>query len=188
MFSITPEGLSVENKFYSTDYVLYCEGESMDDDVLCLDELYWTKIFNNFGFSVKCKGLGSKGKLKEFSKLIKTNTENVIVAMDRDYDDFYESLDDNHKIIYTYGYSFENDVIFGLNPKLVGSMFVNARNDNIFDYQMKQFLMKIEKDVKRAALIDIRYIKSPVAFFDREKPLSIINYQLSIIQRKIRHI
>ncbi len=175
MFKRTDAGISAENKFYDSDYILYCEGSpDYVEDVLSPDELFWSKLFADFGIKVKCKSVGSKNNLKYFTNLIIRETPNILVAMDRDYDDFYGPMKEHKRIIRTFGYSFESDIAYLFDVKKVGNLFVNLRNNDIFEMKLDKFLESIEINIKRASIIDIKYFKSEIPLFNRRSPQSII--------------
>lgn len=122
-FSRTNSGLSNLNLFCQSDLIAYTEGGSKSyslEEVLdgkysksSIDIKFWTCIFNTLGCSKKItfRAIGSKNSGKELTeKIINGNIKNSIIIKDRDLDDFLESVIDHPNVIYTKGYSWENDV------------------------------------------------------------------------------
>ncbi|MEL7341062.1 MAG: hypothetical protein AAGM67_11285, partial [Bacteroidota bacterium] len=87
MFTRTERGLSNEHLFYGVEFIVYCEGETVEGESSSLDEVFWTAVFSNNGRAVKCKSFGGKDALVALAtKVSEGEIENVVVAMDRDYD------------------------------------------------------------------------------------------------------
>ena len=115
--------LSVQAKFHRVDLMVLTEGgssEVAEVDSLYLhkreivnDTIFWRIVFEKFGFpnSVHYKAMGSKAHLKTYAnEIISENINNLCVAMDTDLDDLNGEKIDAVGILYTYGYSWENDV------------------------------------------------------------------------------
>lgn len=125
-FTRTPHGLENMHKFYGTDYIVYVEGGQTQytfDQVIkynkvndsAIDIAFWGAVFVKFGlkFSYIIKAVGSKTTALEIAKVVVSQAKKcsrIIVAMDRDYD-FINKVNIKHpRVIYTYGYSWENDL------------------------------------------------------------------------------
>ena len=107
------DALSVLHQFEGSKFVVYVEGK---DDVA-----FWKKRFDQFCGKNICKVLpikqnkeasaNGKIQLHELMKKIEENKIfNVIAASDQDYDKFLSNIIDHPRIVYTYGYSFENSI------------------------------------------------------------------------------
>lgn len=175
MFARSDAGLSGEHLFYDVDYIVYCEGSPVEGEGATLDELFWHRIFTERGFSVYCKSLGSKTVVKPMAeKVVAENLQNVLVTMDRDYDELRGELIDDRRVIYTYGYSWESDVFSEFRVEPVLSLFATVtRKKKIID-DFADFISRNSASLKRLALLDFKYIAYQEALFDRQKPLSII--------------
>lgn len=175
MFSRTPLGLANEHLFYRVDYMVYCEGESAAQDVLSLDEAFWTKVFGVGAKSVRVKSVGSKTNAQPFvSGICSGVLKNTIVAMDSDYTHCVGCAIDHPQIFYTRGYSWESDVIHQLDFERVLSLFCNVRDVSAAKTRFERFVERNQRIFWRACLIDMRYISAPRALFNRGKPASII--------------
>ncbi|MEZ8790355.1 hypothetical protein AB6D86_00600 [Vibrio splendidus] len=122
-FTRTNSGLSNNRLFSGVDIVVYTEGGSKSyslEDVengkfnnQSVDIKFWSGIFKAAGFNkkVKFKALGSKNSSsKIYEKIISGKIKNVAIALDRDMDFILSSPKLSPFVLYTNGYSWENDV------------------------------------------------------------------------------
>jgi hypothetical protein len=128
----TPSGLKNEYLFHSVDLVVYVEGaasknisqvlagehETTSDDIR-----FWSAIFSVFAdrTTIKFKAVGGKSVLIEIARLVRgASQRRTLVAMDRDFDTYIGmNLMDKH-VIYTHGYSWENDT---WQPEVIEDVF-----------------------------------------------------------------
>lgn len=114
-FTRTAAGLSNSAQFYDVDAVLYVEGkpQTVADSVGSLDLLFWRTVFNsyapNLSVQILCKG-GKPILLELADQVQREEIPNVLIGMDRDYDPELGSSIDHPAVLYTWGYSWENDV------------------------------------------------------------------------------
>lgn len=125
MFRRTAAGISNQALFFDVDIVVFVEGSMKDGQTFSKDQayagqcnshsidvIYWQSIFAIFlpGPKFKFRPLGSKSTLLSIGEDITGGKiRNVYVAMDRDFQ--LNGLNIKGKgIIYTYGYSWENDI------------------------------------------------------------------------------
>jgi len=120
-FRRTESGLTNLYLFFGVDTVVYLEGGSS----ICRDDVdqglyadstqdirFWQTIFNIYRSDKKYKfcSVGSKETVKSIATdIMEGRVNNVIAAMDRDFDHINGRLLVANNIIYTYGYSWEND-------------------------------------------------------------------------------
>jgi hypothetical protein len=122
-FTRTNSGMSNMHLFYGVDIIIYTEGGSKSfstDEVEAgeyskssVDIKFWDGVLkaNNFGKRVQFRAIGSKTSSKLIcEKILNGDIENVAIAMDRDLDQYFGGLLDSPFILYTKGYSWENDV------------------------------------------------------------------------------
>lgn len=176
MFVRTDLGLGSEHLFHGVDFVVYCEGSSVDGEAASLDELFWQRIFSEYGIEVYCKSLGSKTVLKPLAeKVIADDVQNTLVAMDRDYDDLRGGTIKDRRVFYTFGYSWESDVFSSLRVEKTISLFVTiAKKERIVE-DFEDYILRQTRILKRLTLLDFKYIAHEQALFDRQKPMSIIS-------------
>lgn len=177
MFTRTERGLSNEHLFYDVEFIVYCEGETVEGESSSLDEVFWTAVFSNSGRAVKCKSLGGKDALVAFAaKVLESEIENVVIAMDRDYDHLTGNVIDHRKVVYTYGYSWESDAIYALDFDLVIAAFVNLTDPAPIRGEFQSYFKRQSSSLRRPFALDFKYIGCDTALFDRGKPLSIVAF------------
>jgi len=125
--------------FMKAEFVVWTEGGSVDlavDQILegygtveTNDVYFWQRIFDKFGPGghYYIKSVGSKSTLVSLADLIDEGLENVFICMDRDYDFIDNAQIDSKWAIYTYGYSWENDII---TPDCIHSMLTMFCTEN----------------------------------------------------------
>lgn len=120
-FRRTNSGLNNLYLFYGVDAVVYLEGgnsltrEDVDNGLYSnstADIRYWQALFSFYrpGKRFQFCSIGSKQTVKSIADdVIRQNIKNIIVAMDRDFDNINATLTFNQNVIFTRGYSWEND-------------------------------------------------------------------------------
>lgn len=178
MFLRTDGGLDSERLFYGVDFTVYCEGERSEDGHSSLDEVFWEQIFHRHGIKVKCQGRGQKRDLLQIAeeKIIGGKTSNLIVAIDRDYDDLQGDQEDHPQVIYSYGYSVESDIILSLDFSRALSLFVTLTADRQEPIRISysEFFQRQSDELRRVFALDFKYIGHEEALFNRSRPQSII--------------
>jgi hypothetical protein len=138
-FHRTPSGLSNLAVFLGVDVVVYLEGGERHYTLTDLenetsasenyDTMFWQAVFRVFRPRLKAhfKSIGSKTTVLSVSRLVAAgNVRNVVTALDRDLDHVRRAKLRHPNILYTYGYSWENDVFTRVNLKtLTGRMCMN---------------------------------------------------------------
>lgn len=121
-FHRTASGLSNLYLFQGVEVVVFVEGGRTCTlaEVLqgtftagCSDVKFWHELFEYFrpGLKVHFRAVGSKSTLNSIATLVSTGTvHRVVVCMDRDFDDCCGTLINSPNVMYTFGYSWENDV------------------------------------------------------------------------------
>ena len=122
-FHRTPQGLSNQATFTKVDTIVFAEGgsrrftlaelEAGEGNSSTLDAAFWSTIIRACkpGRKIEVRSVGNKQTVKAIAQLlIKGVIRNVAVALDRDFDDRRGCKLIHQKILYTYGYSWENDV------------------------------------------------------------------------------
>lgn len=176
MFARTDAGISSEYLFYGVDFVVYCEGLEQTGASASADELFWTTVLQAQGVKCKCKSMGSKSNVLPIAEKIRSESiSKTIAAMDRDYDDVFCDLILHPNVLYTFGYSWENDVLQTLDIGISAAMFFDTVDLNSVSDRFAAFQSKQASTVSRACMIDIAYVRSAQALFDRQKPMAIIS-------------
>lgn len=176
MFIRTDVGIASEHLFYDVDYIVYCEGPEQSDTSASLDELFWTTVLTAQGIRCKCKSVGSKSNVRPIAeKVANSDLPNTIAALDRDYDDGFGDTIDHPRVVYTFGYSWENDVAQTINLEVCASLFFDTLDYKLLGDSLEEYRTKQISSLKRACLVDIAYVRSSHALFDRQKPMAIIS-------------
>ena len=123
-FRRSSRGLSNLHMFAKVDLVVFTEGGSRtipkdrasggETQNPGMDVVFWRELFNKAlpGIKVSFRALGSKNVLKDIATdVVRQKTERVCVAMDRDYDAHWGRLVRSRNVIYTRGYSWENELL-----------------------------------------------------------------------------
>lgn len=111
----TPAGISNEHLFHKSEAVVYVEGgKSFKGSVpaASTDLLFWRSLFDLFAvghclhFKPRC---GKQELLPIADGIANGSLTAVVVCMDRDHD-HVRGLRQHPRVLYTFGYSWENDV------------------------------------------------------------------------------
>lgn len=114
-FQRTVQGISNLATFHCVDFIVFTEGKVDDPSISngCHDKVFWHRMFGIFSPQKKVKVLsrGSKTDLIPIAEDVANGRiSKTIVTFDRDYDDIIGNPYSHPMIIYTYGYSWENDI------------------------------------------------------------------------------
>lgn len=180
-FNRTISGLNNLHKFFKVDFVVYVEGgnKSYTKDEVLLgnfnketeDIIFWNQIFNNFKAdqSFKFKSVGSKNTIKELAEdLLTGKLKNTYLAMDNEFDEVYNGRIKHPQILYTFGYSWENDIWNANTIKLIIEELsaIKIKSKNI-DKNFSSFL----RNIKVAVYADAYLFKQKNSFLPRKKSL-----------------
>ena len=157
-FLRTNSGLSNLAIFRSVDVVVFTEGgesrhildETEETLFLAqtLDKVFWENILTSckFRYSFVSYSIGSKHNLNDIAQRIESEVvSNVIVAMDTDTDDLENRMLTSPLILYTYGYSWENDVFDE-------EVLVDYVRNNVANTVLKDSLTRRIKDIYESSL------------------------------------
>ena len=140
-----------------------------------MDEVFWTQIFEEHGKKIKCKSIGSKPNLlKLAAKVSSEHIPNVVIAMDRDYDHLRGTSVEHPQVLYTFGYSWESDIMLEFNFDSAISLFANVKDRKAIGVEFDTYRAKQSAILRRVFALDFKYIGHSERLFDRSKPKSII--------------
>ncbi len=177
-FTRTQSGLSNLALFHGVDFIVFSEGgcESYSyGDVIngkfnekAVDIKFWSGIFSkhNFNKTIEYRALGSKTSLQKICQLIIENKiSNVIVVLDSDLDGFLGSRFNSPYILYTQGYSWENDVY---HPELVkeqiSSFIFTAKLLPKYINILNQAYKNFDRHAHRLLMLEIMFRQNDVRF------------------------
>lgn len=162
-FIRTSSGIQNEHLFHDVDYIVYLEGGNHSytlEDITTkslfndntLDIAFWKNQFNNHYSNCNCKfkSIGSKTVLKELSDIvISNNITSIIICMDSEFDELLNNKIQNPRVLYTYGYSWENEVF---NPLILENLVIlftaMGECSDLIRTRYENFLSNIKDGVK----------------------------------------
>lgn len=184
-FVRTNSGLSNFHAFFDVEYIVYTEGgdpskiDVDDNEVWSIDSIFWKSAFRRFlpDLKIKIKSLGSKEFVKPYAEKILTNSiSNSIAVFDRDYDIYRGELMAHSRILYTHGYSWENDVC---RPELVISILSGVHPSGKISEEciteIKHRYTNFLKSIGRVVFVDLLCGMVKIQGVDREKFWALID-------------
>jgi len=121
-FTRTVSGLSNQHLFHNVDYVVFVEGgqsftklqvDQGHFNEQSIDTIFWKKVFDKYkdDANIKFKAVGSKSVILKIAEdIVSNNLTSIYVAMDQEFDIILSKMYKHDRILYTFGYSWENDV------------------------------------------------------------------------------
>lgn len=177
-FKRTQSGLKNQHQFYNVDLVVFVEGGDKSftkEEVfsgLFHDEtediIYWRNIFLTFRHSqkIKFKSVGSKPTIKEIAlDVIDGKLSTVMVCMDNEFDEILKRRIQHPNVLYTYGYSYENDI---WNGEVVKSVIQELSAVKIENYIIEEVFNRFLSHLKLAVYADGYQFKKGDSFFPRK--------------------
>lgn len=178
-FKRTNKGISNQHLFYGVDLVVYLEGgpkaynkEQVYNDFFheeTDDIIFWGNLFNRFktATKVKFKSIGSKTTIKEIAvDIIAGKINSVMVAMDNEFDEILAQRIENDNVLYTHGYSWENDV---WSHEVIRAVIQELSAINIEPDDIKQNFENFISKIKIGVLADGYLFSKGNSFFPRQK-------------------
>jgi len=186
-FRRTASGLSNQHLFHNVDLVVFTEGGfslskhevySGKFNISSIDVVFWQNIFEKYrkDLTVKIKALGSKSTLLEVAEDIRTKKiTKVVTALDGEFDKLFSRNLRHENILYTYGYSWENDVwCLETIQNVVQELSALKLTGNELNYHYSKFL----KDVKIGVYADGYLFWKGGSFFQRKGHLKCMKCDL----------
>jgi hypothetical protein len=168
-FIRTPPGLSNQATFLDVDLVIFAEGgatsfsfdevEQGADNGETPDVAFWRAVIEVFSQQTKTfhvKSVGSKVTVRAIADLIVAgSTKKVVAAMDKDLDDLRLTQIVHTNVLYTRGYSWENDVWSEETATAVLKSIVPERNNRkVASDQIRAFFDDLESTFASAVRLD----------------------------------
>lgn len=191
-FRRTSSGLSNLHLFVHAHAVVFLEGgpisytrEKIEEGEFSqnsADIRFWQPLFAHYRPNRKYqfRSIGSKEAVKSIAIDINNgNISNVIAVMDRDFDNITGDIVDGDNILYTYGYSWENDCWSKktINSAVISLTGLCATSINDVDVIVSELFDCFFKQVKNAVRADSLLLQNGASFFDREKPARYISIE-----------
>jgi hypothetical protein len=187
-FIRTSSGLGNQFLFYDVDAVVFVEGGqkswSIEEIHLnnyndsSIDIIYWRNLFNRFksASNIKFKAVGSKTTIKAIAEeIIRNNFNYVIAAMDSEFDDFHNLKLSHKNVLYTKGYSWENDV---WDDELTFSILEDISGEEIDKDLIAKCFNNFIEDIKESVIADAYLFANNLSFFPKQGHLKCIDCTL----------
>lgn len=175
-FVRTSTGLNNQYLFHNVDYVVFVEGGISFNKVQIdegkfneqsIDTIFWSKIFSNYKpqSKYKFKAVGSKSTvLKVAEDIINNSLTTVYAAMDQEFDHVLGKAYEHDNILYTFGYSWENDV---WNEQVIHDIVTSSSAINLDIKEVIEPFEKFIKDIKFSVYSDGYQFTKSSGFFPR---------------------
>ncbi len=189
IFRRTTSGLSNQHLFVDADAIVFLEGgESYSREAVELghfseisaDIRFWKKIFSIYFPKGRLvfRSIGSKATVRSIAlDLQNGEIENVIVAMDRDFDYMHGSQINCDNVLYSYGYSWENEC-WSEDAVVQAVVDMAGLSNTLFNSvkgEVGALFSSFESKIRQAVKADSLMIQNGYSFFNREQPERYIN-------------
>jgi len=183
IFRRTSSGISNLHLFTGVESVVFLEGgisitrndlengnfSNNSDDIR-----YWQTLFSFYlpNRKFQFRSVGSKEIVKSIALDIENgNVNNVIAIMDRDFDNLTGKIIDYPNVLYTYGYSWENDCWSKttISEAILALTGLCRTKLNTVEVEVDSLLSQFCAVVKQCIKVDSLMIQNGSSFFDRKK-------------------
>jgi hypothetical protein len=188
-FTRTTSGLNNQHMFHNVDFIVFVEGgESYTKTQIeqghfneeSIDTLFWSKILSNYkaNSKFKFKAVGSKTAVLQVAEdIVNNNLTTVYAAMDQEFDRLLGKVYKHNNILYTFGYSWENDV---WNENVIHKIVTSTSAKELEMNEVIEPFSKFIKDMKFSVYADGYMFSKNSSFFPRPtNHLKIIDCTLS---------
>ncbi len=186
-FRRTLSGLSNEHLFHQTDVVVHVEGGDgltskyeAGETTEAIDIPFWRAVFRSFAPNVKAhfKAGGSKTALLPIANTLRNSAAlSVAVCMDRDFEDEVAQFSNCPNVMFTWGYSWENDVCSPLTLcRVVGNVCLANYDSDEVDREIASCFQRFVNDVKWLVKADKIAHAHRVPLFGKGRPIEKLVY------------
>jgi hypothetical protein len=181
MFERSKSGQQNRSLFFDVDYVCYVEGGAEDGAEHAHDITFWTSVFRETmpNTKIKCIPRGGKPILEALARdVIEKDLSNTIVAMDADYDHATGETISDKRVIYTHGYSWENDIYTIENLKMTYIAMSHAASiaKNVSDY-FNENIAILHSKLRWAVRADFLALTAGSSLLPRNSPGRVIKHE-----------
>lgn len=188
-FVRTTSGLNNQHLFHDVDFIVFVEGgesytkTQIDQGLFneeSIDVLFWSRILSTYkaDSKFKFKAVGSKtAVLKVAEDIVDSNLTTVYAAMDQEFDRILGKAYKHDNILYTFGYSWENDV---WNENVIRKIVTSTTAKELELNEVIVPFSKFIKDMKFSVYADGYMFSKNSGFFPRpSNHLKIIDCALT---------
>ncbi|MEP3436087.1 MAG: DUF4435 domain-containing protein [Hoeflea sp.] len=177
IFERTRSGQINRAAFHGVDYTCYVEGGGGISE-FSEDVLFWNTVFDTLrpDIRVHCIARGGKAQLESRARsLITEDIQNTLVAMDSDYDDLLGDKIEDSRVLYTFGYSWENDAF---SPNALLNIYAHLVRANVAPADEGNFILtecaNLERKLKWPVRADFLALISTSSILPRDAPGRIV--------------
>ncbi len=192
-FTRTSNGLANQCLFYNVDAVVFTEGGNMSwsiEDIYskeynekAIDIIFWRKLFNRFtnDLNLKFKAVGSKTTVNAIALEIESHQiTTVIAAMDSEFDELYNKKINNPNVLYTRGYSWENDV---WNADITVSILEDLSGEQVDKKIVNDSIEQFHSEIVEGVYADAMLFGTDSSFLPRKGHLKCVDCSLDTAPR-----
>lgn len=184
-FTRTSQGISNQHLFHDVDAIVFVEGgekcftkEEVDNGFFSdhsIDVMFWQNLFSEYHEpkTLKFKAVGSKTTVIKIAEdIVDNELVSVYAAMDKEFDEHLGNLISHKNVLYSFGYSWENDAWNENLIKVILKTLSAIEPDNaIVDKTYNNFL----RDIKFGVYADAYQFSKSLSFFPRKGHLKCVN-------------
>ena len=204
-FKRTKSGLKNQHFFHDVDLVVFLEGGSRNHSKTDVysgsynsgtnDIIFWRNIFDRLkpGKKIKYKSVGSKTTVRDIAMdVVDGKMKTVYVAMDSEFDELLSKKIVDTNVIYSYGYSWENDV---WNETVIKEILKELSGITIAEKAIENNFKKFLNAIKLAVIADAYLFSKDLSFFPKTggilfcvdcKPVDLPCIQKPVIEKKLK--
>lgn len=154
-FERTRSGLSNKAAFLGVDFICYVEGGGGVSE-FSEDVGFWKSLFSveRPDLKVHFSARGGKPELEARARdIVAKNIQHSLVALDADYDHLLGEKISDSRVLYTWGYSWENDIA---TPEMIQLLYAHFIGANVVPASERTALSDEVAEVFRALLWPMR--------------------------------
>lgn len=178
MFERTQNGQRNRAQFYGVDFTCFVEGGGGREGAGAPDVTFWRTLFSYFrpDLKIKCVPRGGKPILQRLAQqILQEDTGRTLVAMDADYDEILDRKTKDRRVLYSFGYSWENDIYAVKNIVEIYKAISHCSDlpkdvETAFD----DGLMALFNDLRFVINADIAALQVNSSIFPRKAPGQIV--------------
>jgi hypothetical protein len=167
-FTRTVSGLLNFRRFIKSSYVIFCEGGSRnipvidaltgDANLAAEDRTFWEALFRAIGFQdIHLKPLGSARHVLDVADFIIANDiPGNLAVLDRDFPGKKRLILD-HRVLYSYGYSWENDAVTSgtVSTSIVGTLHLGEGQAQHLNQEFVLLTQRLYRLLKRPIMLQL---------------------------------
>ncbi len=178
MFERTSSGQQNRAIFYGANFTCYVEGGGGAGDDRSADASFWQQVLTTLrpDLTIVYLPRGGKPVLEALAHdLVAKDLSNVLVAMDVDYDRLIGDIISDPRVLYTHGYSFENDIY---NVDAIANVYKTlshrATVSNATKASFADGFDNLAKQARRATRLDALALAAGSSLLPRDAPGRVI--------------